>query len=90
MLMTCPTLSELDDDAIANICKAASKDTGQSVVEVAATRLRLVCFWIKNLYQTSREIGMTSKVLEHVKFKGAVSLLEQQKSDEDDWASKNK
>jgi hypothetical protein len=46
MLKTCSTLSELDDDAIANICKAVGKDTGQSVAKVAATRLKLVCFWI--------------------------------------------
>ncbi len=44
MLQTCSTLLELDDDAVANICKAVSKDTGQSVVKVATTRLKLVCF----------------------------------------------
>jgi hypothetical protein len=44
MLKTCSTLSELDGKAVANICKVVSKDTGQSVAEVAATRLKLVCF----------------------------------------------
>jgi hypothetical protein len=44
MLKTSSTLSEFDGDAIANICKAVSKDTGQSVAKVAATRLKLVCF----------------------------------------------
>jgi hypothetical protein len=47
MLKTCSTLSELDNDAIANICKAISKDTGQSVAKVATTELKLACFWIK-------------------------------------------
>jgi hypothetical protein len=32
------TLSELDDDAVANICKVVSKDTGQSVAKIAATK----------------------------------------------------
>jgi hypothetical protein len=38
-------LSKLDDDdAIANVCKAVSKDVGQSVAEIAATKLKLACF----------------------------------------------
>ncbi len=42
-------LSELDDDdAIANVCKAVSKDVGQSVAELAATKLKLACFWIRH------------------------------------------
>ncbi len=33
-------LSELDDDdAIANVCKAVGKDIGQSIPEIAATKL---------------------------------------------------
>jgi hypothetical protein len=82
MLKTCSTLSELDYDAIANICKAVSKDTGQSVAKVAVTRLKLLCFWIKHQYRTSREIGMTSKPLVAVKFE-RISLLQLQKSDKD-------
>jgi hypothetical protein len=35
ILKDAKTLSELDDDTIANICKAVSKDTGQSVAEIA-------------------------------------------------------
>jgi hypothetical protein len=38
MLKTTLTLSELDDDNIANICKAINKDTGQSVAKIAATK----------------------------------------------------
>ncbi len=53
MLKTCLTLSELDNDTIKNICKVVGKDTGQSVAKVAATRLKLVCFWIKHQYRTS-------------------------------------
>jgi hypothetical protein len=68
MLKTCSTLSELDNDAIANICKGVGKGTGRSVAEVAATRLKLVCFWIKHQYRTSREIGTTLKPLVKVKF----------------------
>jgi hypothetical protein len=53
MLKTCANLSELDNKAIANVCKVVSKDTDQSVTKLAATRLNLLCFWIKNQYQTS-------------------------------------
>ncbi len=38
-------LSEFDDDdAVANVCKAVGKDVGQSVAEIAATKLKLACF----------------------------------------------
>jgi hypothetical protein len=43
MLKDAKTLSEFDDDAIANICKAVSKDTGQSVAEIATTKSKLEC-----------------------------------------------
>ncbi len=46
MLKDIKTLSELDDDSVANICKAVSKDTSQSVAKIAATKLKLACFWI--------------------------------------------
>jgi hypothetical protein len=57
MLKDAKTLSELDDDAVANICKAVSKDIGQSVAKITATKLKLECFWIRHQYRTSREIG---------------------------------
>ncbi len=44
MLKDAKTLSELDNDAIGNICKVVSKDTGQSVAKTAATKLKLACF----------------------------------------------
>jgi hypothetical protein len=56
MLEDAMTLSELDDDAIANICKAVSKDTGQSVAEIAATKIKLACFWIRHQIRTLREM----------------------------------
>jgi hypothetical protein len=69
MLKTCATLSELDEEAVANICKAISNDTGQSVAELAATKLKLLCYWIKHQYRTSQEIGTTSKLLVRVTLK---------------------
>ncbi len=45
MLKDAKTLSELEDDAVANICKAVSKDTGQSVAKIAVTKLKLACFF---------------------------------------------
>jgi hypothetical protein len=44
ILKNCATLSELDDKAIANICKVVSKDTVQSVAKLAITRLKFLCF----------------------------------------------
>ncbi len=37
MLKDAKTLSELDNDTVANICKVISKDTGQSAAKIAAT-----------------------------------------------------
>jgi hypothetical protein len=34
-------LSKLDNDIIANICKAVGKDVGQSVAKIATTKLKL-------------------------------------------------
>jgi hypothetical protein len=75
MLKDAKTLSELDNDAIANICKAVSKDTGQSVAEIAATKLKLACFWIKHQIRTSRKIGGTGRPLVKVKYSGTIDLL---------------
>jgi hypothetical protein len=53
-------LSKLDDDdAVANVCKAVGKDVGQSVTEIAVTKLKLACFWVRHQYRTLREIGGT-------------------------------
>jgi hypothetical protein len=90
MLKDTKTLSELDDDAIANICKAVSKDTGQSVAEIAATKLKLTCFWIRHQHRTSREIGVISRPLVKINYSRAIELLQQQKQDKDNWATNNK
>jgi hypothetical protein len=79
MLKDASTQFELDNDAVANICKATSKDTGQSVAKIAATKLKLVCFWIRHQHGTSREIGGTQRPLVTVKYKGTIDLLRQQK-----------
>jgi hypothetical protein len=75
MLKDAKTLSELDDDAVANICKVVSKDTGQSVAKIAATKLKHACFWIRHQHRTSREIGMTSRPLVKINYSGAIELL---------------
>jgi hypothetical protein len=90
MLKDAKTLSELDDDAVANICKAVSKDTGQSVAEIAATKLKLACFWIRHQYRTSREIEGTRRPLVKILYSGTIDLLRQQKPDKDNWAANNK
>jgi hypothetical protein len=75
MLKYAKTLSEFDDDAVANICKAVSKDTNQSVAKIATTKLKLACFWIRHQHQTSREIGVTSRPLVKINYSGAIELL---------------
>jgi hypothetical protein len=75
MLKDAKTLSELDDDAVANICKVVSKDTGQSVAEIAATKLKLTCFWIRHQIRTSREIGGSGRPLVNTKYSGTIDLL---------------
>jgi hypothetical protein len=75
ILKDATTLSELNDNAIANICKAISKDTGQSVAKIAATKLKLVCFWIRHQHRTSREIGGAGRPLVQIMYSGAIDLL---------------
>ncbi len=75
MLKDAKTLSELDDGTVANICKAVSKETGQSVAKIAATKLKLACFWIRHQHRTSREIGVTSRPLVKINYSGAIELL---------------
>ncbi len=75
MLKDAKTLSELEDDAIANICKVVSKDTGQSVAKIAATKLKLACFWIMHQIRTSREIGGTGRPLAKIKYSGTIDRL---------------
>jgi hypothetical protein len=90
MLKDAKTLSELGDDAVANICKVVSKDTGQSVAAIATTKLKLTCFWVRHQYRTSREIGGTRRPLVKILYSGTFDLLQQQKRDEDNRASDNK
>jgi hypothetical protein len=90
MLKDAKTLSELDNDAVANICKALSKDTDQSVAEIAATKLKLTCFWIRHQHRTLREIGVTSRPLVKINYSGVIELRRQQKQDKYNWATNNK
>jgi hypothetical protein len=81
-------LSKLDDnDAVANVCKAVGKDVGQSVAEIAATKLKLPCFWIRHQYWTLREIGGTQRPLVMIAYSGEIDRLQQQKQEEDQWAA---
>jgi hypothetical protein len=67
LLKDAPTLLELDNDTVANICKAISKEIGQSVAKTAATKLKLACFWVRHQMRTLREIGGTQRPLMKVK-----------------------
>ncbi len=83
------TPSKLDNNAAANICKAVSKDTGQSVAELAATRLKLLCFWIKHQDRTSRLVSAATRPLVQTRIT-MINTLRMQKHDKDAWASENK
>ena len=88
VLKDAQALSKLDDDdAVANVCKAVGKDVGQSVAEIAATKLKLACFWIRHQYRTSREIGGTQRPLVNIKYSGEIDRLQQQKQEEEQWAA---
>jgi hypothetical protein len=80
-------LSELDDDAVANVCKAVGKDISQSVAKIVATKLKLACFWVRHQYQTSREIGGTQRPLVKIVYSGEIDCLREQKREEDQWAA---
>ena len=69
-------LSELDDDdAVANICKVVGKDVDQSIAKIAATKLKLTCFWVRHQYRTSREIGGTQRPLVKTVYSGEIDRL---------------
>jgi hypothetical protein len=81
-------LSKLDDDdAVANVCKAVGKDVGQSIAKIAATKLKLACFWIRYQDRTSREIGGSQRPLVRIKYSGEIDRLQEQKQEEDQWAA---
>jgi hypothetical protein len=90
MLQDANTLSELDDNAVANICKAISKDTSQSVANIATTKLKLACFWIRHQIRTLRESGGTGRPLVKIADSGTIDLLRQQKQNKNNWDSNNK
>jgi hypothetical protein len=83
VLKDAQALSELDDDAVANVCKAVGEDVGQSVAKIAATKLKLVCFWVRHQYWTSREIGGTHRPLVKIVYSGEIDCLQEQKQEED-------
>jgi hypothetical protein len=88
VLKDAQALSKLDDnDAVANVCKVVGKDVGQSVAEIAATKLKLACFWIRHQYWTSRVIGGTQRPLVKIKYSGEIDHLREQKQEEDQWAA---
>jgi hypothetical protein len=60
---------------------------GQSVAEIAATKLKLACFWIRHQYRTLREIGGTQRPLVKIKYSGEIDRLQEQKQEEDQWAA---
>ncbi len=69
-------LSEVDDDdAVTNVCKVVGKDVGKSVAKIAATKLKLACFWVRHQYRTSREIGGTQRPLVKNVYSGEIDRL---------------
>jgi hypothetical protein len=88
VLKDAQALSELDDDdTVPNVCKAVGKDLGQYVAKMAATKLKLACFWIRHQYRTSRAIRGTQRPLVKIKYSGEIDCLREQKQEEDQWAA---
>ena len=82
--------SELDDDLMDNIFGALRKDkTHDGIAELAVSRLKLLTFWVKHQFRTSRTIGSTAKPLVRVTL-AKINLLKEQKRIEDGWRSDNK
>ncbi len=76
VLKDAQALSKLDDDdTVANVCKAVGKDVGQFVAKIAATKLKLACFWVRHQYRTSREIGGTQRLLVKIVYSGEIDRL---------------
>ncbi len=75
MIKDTQALSELDIDGIANVCQLVGKDVGQSVAEIAVTKLKLTCFWVRHKYWTSREIGGTQRPLVKIEYSGQIDRL---------------
>ncbi len=87
MIKDAQALSELDDDGVVNVCKSVGKDVGQSIAKIAATKLKLTCFWVRHQYRTSREIGGTRRPLAKIEYSGEIDRLQEQKREEDQWAA---
>ncbi len=83
MIKDAQALSELDNDGVANFYKSVGKDVGQSAAELAATKLKLACFWVRHQYQTLREIGGTKRPLVKIEYSGEIDRLQEQKQEED-------
>jgi hypothetical protein len=88
-LINAQTFNELDDDLIDNIFAALRKDKANQIAELAVTRLKLLAFWVRHQYRTSRHIGGARKPLVRVTLDD-INLLKEQKRIEDSWRSENK
>ena len=65
-LIDAKTFNELDDNLIDNIFSALRKDKANQIAELAVTRLKLLAFWVRHQYRTSRHIGGMRKPLMRV------------------------
>jgi len=80
---------ELDDDLIDNIFSALRKDkTHEGIAELAVSRLKLLAFWVKHQFRTSRLIGGANPLVRVTLDK--INLLKEQKGIEDSWRADNK
>ncbi len=75
MIKDAQALSKLDNDGVVNVCKLVGKDIGQSVAKIAATKLKLACFWARHQYRASREIGGTQRPLVKIKYSSEIDCL---------------
>ena len=51
------TIAEFGDSEVDSVCRTLRRDSNLKLAELSVTRLKLMTFWVRHQYRTSREIG---------------------------------
>jgi hypothetical protein len=83
------TIAEFGNSEVDSVCRTLRRDSNLKVAELSVTRLKLMTFWVRHQYRTSRVIGGVQNPLVRIDLK-TLTLLKEQKRLEDGWAANNK
>ena len=83
------TIAEFGDSEVDSVCRTLRRDSNLKLAELSVTRLKLMTFWVRHQYRTSRVIGGVQNPLVRIDLK-TITLLKEQKRLEDGWAANNK